>query len=399
MAHHRKIKLAIAGTTGLPACYGGFETLAHHLVEQLNDEYDITVYCSSKFYPSSRRKNNYNGARLKYINLNANGYQSIPYDFISLFHALIFSEIIVLLGVSGALLIPFIKLVSRKPIIVNIDGLEWKRAKWKKPVRKFLKWSEFLAVTFSDRVITDNEAIYDYVLEEYGKESTIIEYGADHTSPLPLTNEVLVNYPFLSKAYAFTVCRIEPENNIHIILEAFAENPDQSLVIVGLWTHGQYGKDLREKYGSFPNIHLLDPIYQQSDLNTIRCNCHLYLHGHSAGGTNPSLVEAMHLGLPIIAFDATYNIRTTENQARYFHSKDEMMHHIRTISNQERNELSARMKAIAGRRYRWNLIAGKYRQEIETAAAANYKPIPEFTIPFTTGSASSKTFTYNTETF
>ncbi len=399
MAHHRKIKLAIAGTTGLPACYGGFETLAHHLVEKLIDEYDITVYCSSKFYPAARRKNNYNGARLKYINLNANGYQSIPYDFISLFHALIFSEIIVLLGVSGALLIPFIKLVSRKPIIVNIDGLEWKRAKWKKPIRKFLKWSEAIAVTFADRVITDNEAIYDYVLEEYGKESTIIEYGADHTSPMPLTVEVLTKYPFLSKPYAFTVCRIEPENNIHIILEAFAQNQDQSLVIVGLWTHGHYGKSLREKYDSFPNIHLLDPIYQQAELNIIRSNCHLYLHGHSAGGTNPSLVEAMYLGLPVIAFAVTYNIKTTENQARYFQSPAALMQQVRNITSEERNELGQKMKAIADGRYRWHMIAGKYRQEIETAAAITYRPIPEFTIPFTTGSARSKSFTYNTETF
>jgi hypothetical protein len=89
MAVNRKIKLAIVGTTGLPACYGGFETLTHHLVNQLNDEYRITVYCSSKFYPPAKRIKFYNGARLKYFNLNANGYQSIPYDFISLFHALL----------------------------------------------------------------------------------------------------------------------------------------------------------------------------------------------------------------------------------------------------------------------------------------------------------------------
>lgn len=399
MASTRKIKLAIAGTTGLPACYGGFETLAHHLVNQLNDEYDITVYCSSKFYPPSKRISMFNGARLKYFNLNANGYQSIPYDFISLFHALLFSEIILLLGISGAILIPFIKLISSKPIIVNIDGLEWKRAKWKKPVRKFLKWSESLAVRFADRIITDNEAIYDYVKEEYNKDSTIIEYGADHTAPVKILDTAIQSYPFLTEPYSFTVCRIEPENNIHLILQAFAARPDRILVIVGLWTHGDYGKELREKYRRYTNIHLLDPIYIQEELNILRSNCSWYVHGHSAGGTNPSLVEAMYLGLPVIAFGVSYNKKTTEGKARYFETATELMTILSEMTEQERKEIGSRMKQIAYQRYLWHIISGKYRNEIELSAERNYKPIREFTIPFSTASNSNQTIPNDTETF
>jgi glycosyltransferase involved in cell wall biosynthesis len=399
MAHDRKIKLAIVGTTGLPACYGGFETLAHHLVDQLRDEYEIIVYCSSKFYPPSKRIKFFNGARLKYFNLNANGYQSIPYDFLSLLHALFFSEAIIMLGVSGALLIPFIKLFSRKPLIVNIDGLEWKRAKWKKPVRKFLKWSESIAVRFSDNVITDNVAIYYYVKEEYGRESVVIEYGADHTSPIPVTPEAIEKYPFITSPYSFTVCRIEPENNIHVILEAFAANKEKTLVIVGLWTHGEYGHSLKEKYSGYENIHLIDPIYEQKELNILRSNCSYYVHGHSAGGTNPSLVEAMYLGLPVIAFGVSYNRETTEGKAKYFDNGNELINILSSITEQERIHIAGEMKSIAIRRYLWHIIAGKYREQIETAAAINYKPIPELSLQFTTGSMSSYYELNETETF
>lgn len=398
MANDRKIKLAIAGTTGLPSCYGGFETLAHHLVNHLKDEYEITVYCSTKFYPPSKRSKTYNGARLKYINLNANGYQSIPYDFLSLLHALIFSEAILLLGVSGAMLIPLIKLISKKPIIVNIDGLEWKRPKWKTLVRKFLKWSESLAVRFADCVVTDNVAIYDYVKKEYNKESVVIEYGADHVSYVPLTKESMKKYPFLCKPYAFTVCRIEPENNIHMILEAFAAHPDKTLVIVGLWNHGSYGKKLFEKYHAYPNIHLLDPIYEQRELNSIRSNCSFYVHGHSAGGTNPSLVEAMFLRLPVIAFGISYNKETTGSKAKYFRNGEELISILSSITDEERKKTAAAMKEIAVARYQWLRISSRYREQIEAATLKNYTPVPIMT-SFTTGSASHSYHIHTAETY
>lgn len=399
MAVDRKIRLAIVGTTGLPACYGGFETLAHHLVNNLNDEYQITVYCSSKFYPPSKRMKFYNGARLKFINLNANGYQSIPYDFFSLIHALLFSEIIVLLGISGALLIPFIKLVSRKPILVNIDGLEWKRAKWKKPVRKFLKWSESIAVNFSDSVITDNVAIHDYVMQEYQKESVVIEYGSDHVGAVELSEDARKKYPFLEKPYAFTVCRIEPENNIHIILEAFAAHPEKSLVIIGLWTHGIYGQRLKETYSNYSNIHLMDPVYEQRELNIIRSNCSFYIHGHSAGGTNPSLVEAMYLGLPVIGFDVVYNRETTEGNAKYFRSAADIIQILNSTRESERQTMALAMREIATRRYLWHVISGKYREQIELASGKIITPLPEISIPFHTGSISGKYKLNEIETF
>ena len=120
-------KLAIIGTVGLPAKYGGFETLAQQLVLQLDKQFEITVYCSGKTYTKENRPGEWQGARLRYLPLKANGVQSILYDFLSMLHAIIFCDVLLVLGVSGCLFLPFIKMFSKKRVIVNVDGLEWRR--------------------------------------------------------------------------------------------------------------------------------------------------------------------------------------------------------------------------------------------------------------------------------
>jgi hypothetical protein len=123
-------KIAIIGTVGLPANYGGFETLTEHLIEDLGQKHTITVYCSGKKYPASARKATYKGANLRYIPLDANGIQSIPYDSISILHALFYADVLLILGVAGAWILPFVRWFTNKKIIISIDGIEWKRDKW-----------------------------------------------------------------------------------------------------------------------------------------------------------------------------------------------------------------------------------------------------------------------------
>lgn len=357
-----KTRIAIIGTTGLPARYGGFETLAEHLVSSLAEEFDITVYCSSKYFgKKGKRQETYKGARLHYINLNANGYQSIPYDFLSMIHAVKNNDVLLVLGVSGALLLPFLKLFTKKPILVNIDGQEWKREKWNWIAKKILGVSEKLAVAFADQVIADNKVIQNYVEREYRRENTLlIEYGGDHVQHLPLRAETKIKYPFLQQPYAFNVSRIEPENNIHMILDAFSRCPERNLVIVGLWNHGQYGMDLKKRYSGYPNIFLLDPIYDQNALNEIRANADVYVHGHSAGGTNPGLVEAMCLGLPVISFGVSYNRETTNHRARYFSNKEELLTIIQEMSPAEKKTIGREMKQYGLRKYTWQRITSLY---------------------------------------
>lgn len=353
-------KVAIIGTAGVPACYGGFETLTHQLVNQLNEEFNLYVYCSTKFYRKEDRVKYWNKARLFYVPLNANGAQSIVYDILTIIHALFYADALIVLGVSGGIMIPFIKLFSKKKIIVNIDGLEWKREKWNLPIRKFLKFSEYLAVKFSDADITDNAAIKKYTAINYKTLSYLIEYGADHTKRVAYESEDLEKYPFLKQEYAFKVCRIEPENNIHVVLEAFSRLPEHLLVMVGNWNVSEYGKALKSKYAHYPNILLFDPIYHQRSIDLLRSNCKVYIHGHSAGGTNPSLVEAMYLGNAVIAFDVSYNVATTENKALYFNDLYELIDILTALDDEELIQNARTMKEIADRRYTWKEIATKY---------------------------------------
>jgi glycosyltransferase involved in cell wall biosynthesis len=353
-------KVAIIGTAGVPARYGGFETLAHQLVTNLNNEFELHVYCSNTYYKKEERVKYWNKARLFYVPLNANGMQSIFYDIVTIIHALFYADALIVLGVSGGIMIPFIKLFTNKKIIVNIDGLEWKRDKWNYFIRKYLKLSEFLAVKFSDADITDNAAIKKYTAFNYKTLSYLIEYGADHTQRVEIEEEDFIKYPFLGNSYAFKVCRIEPENNVHIVISAFAQMPEHKLVMVGNWNASEYGKQLKEKYQNTANILLLDPIYHQRTIDLLRSNCLMYVHGHSAGGTNPSLVEAMFLGNAVIAFNVSYNIATTENKAVYFKDEAELIALITQLTKEQIKANAVRMKEIADRRYTWREIASKY---------------------------------------
>lgn len=355
-----KKTVAIIGTNGLPGRYGGWDQLLNHLTIQLRDRFCFVVYTSS--YNAEKGVKEVNGARLKIIKLKANGVQSIPYDIVSMIHAVFICDVLLILGTSGCIFLPVIKLFGKK-IILNPDGAEWKRGKWGKPAQWFLKVSEKFGVKYSDIVITDNKIIQDYVFSTYGRKSELIEYGGDNANYVPVGEETLKKYGIEKNKYAFKVCRIEPENNIDMILEAFKAS-QLKLILIGNWNFSAYGKNLREKYKEFENLLLLDPIYDQQQLDELRGNCGLYIHGHSVGGTNPSLVEAMNLGLFCVVYNVNYNIETTENCAIYFNSKEELQ---KTLTSYSENKIDTeyyknKMHTIAKRRYLWQIITEKYAQ-------------------------------------
>jgi len=347
-------RISIIGTVGVPACYGGFETLVENLIN--STETDFTVYCSSKSYTD--KLESYKGAKLVYIPLRANGIQSVLYDIASFIHSLYSRpDVVLILGVSGCVFLPLYKLFSNAKVITNIDGIEWRRDKWKGLAKWFLKFSERMAIKYSDEIIADNQAIKEYVEEEYSINCHVIAYGGDHAVSAELSSVEKFNLPV---EYSFSVCRIEPENNVHIILEAFSKLPDSSLVIVGNWDNSEYGRALKDKYGDYQHIRLLDPIYDLGQLATLRSKAKFYLHGHSAGGTNPSLVEAMHFTCPVIAFDCNFNRYTTNNKAMYFKTSDQLLSLIKNITVEEANNVSDNMKEIARERYTWEIIANQY---------------------------------------
>lgn len=303
------------------------------------------------------RMPSYKGARLKYVPFHANGLQSVPYDIVSMMRAIRGYDTVLILGVSGCIFLPVLRLFSRSKLVVNIDGLEHRRDKWGKTARAFLKYSEKIAVKYADVIIADNKGIQDYVKEEYGKDAALIAYGGDHVvreMESQFEQDVLNRFALSSKDYAITVCRIEPENNCHHTLEAFSKT-DKKLVFIGNWNRCEYGRALKEKYSKFPNIIIQDPIYDIDILYALRKNAGLYIHGHRAGGTNPSLVEAMFFGCPILCYDVVYNRASTQDKAYYWANVDEL------IDLLQHSSLNGDiMKVIAEKEYTWKNITSQY---------------------------------------
>lgn len=347
-------RVAIIGTQGVPACYGGFESLVENIIECGNN-IQYTVFCSSK--DMTTKIISYKGAQLKYIPLRANGIQSIPYDILSLCRSVRGYDTILILGVSGCIFLPIFRLFSRAKVVTNIDGLEHRRAKWGALARWFLRLSEKLAVKFSDIIVADNKGIADYVKEQYGIDAEMIAYGGDHvirTVDKVRESDILKQYDVEKFGYSFSLCRIEPENNCHIILEAAAKSGCR-LIFVGNWDRCEYSRNLKVQYSQYPNITIANPVYNLDTLFVLRSCASRYIHGHSAGGTNPSLVEAMFFGREILAYDVVYNRETTLNNALYFNDVQSLV----DLLNQKQEANNSLLK-IAEQLYTWDSIRLKY---------------------------------------
>ena len=316
------------------------------------------IYCSTKAYPKQERVKTYKGHRLIYVPLNANGYQAVIYDNICTIHAWFTCSCLLSLGTAAGLSYSFLRWFKKSFFIVNLDGLDHKREKWSKYQKTFMSFTRKLAVNLADEVISDNAVIKRNIQEEYNIESNLIEYGGDNASKV-FDLKALSKYDLVKGAYFFSVARIEPENNTHLILEAF-ENTKEEIVFIGNWSNSQYGKELLEKYKDKSNYRLFHPIYDATELNLIRSNCKVYIHGHSKGGTNPSLVEAMSLRLAIFAYEVNYNIETTESGCLYFKDSNSLKQLVEEITLEEINTMSLKAEEIAKRRYTWKSITEKY---------------------------------------
>lgn len=356
-SNSKEIKVAVIGTRGVPASYGGFESLVENLLgDNCPSDIRYTVFCSRPDQPEHPA--DYRGAALKYVPLRANGVQSIPYDMLSMARCLSGYDVILVLGVSGCLALPLLRRLTKAQIIVNIDGLEHKRDKWGTTARRILRASERAAVKAADVIVADNEGIAEYVRASYHIEPVVIAYGGDQAVRSltdDATETTLARYGVSRRGYAMGVCRIEPENNCHLVLEAFAAS-DMPLVMVGNWDHSEYSRELRRRYSSSPSLILADAEYDLDRLWALRSNAALYVHGHCAGGTNPSLVEAMHTGVPIAAFDVNYNRFTTGDAAVYFRDAESLRAIIARVASLD----GSRLREIARERYTWREIARQY---------------------------------------
>jgi glycosyltransferase involved in cell wall biosynthesis len=312
------MKIAIIGTRGIPNNYGGFEQLAGFLGQGLVESgCSVTVYCP---HTHPYKEKLYKGVQLVHCN-DAPGWMGAAgqfvYDFNCIRHARRQQyDVVLFLGYTSSSV--WWRFYPQKAVIVyNMDGLEWKRGKYSKPVKRFLQYAEKLAIRHSDYFIADSPAIETYLRENFGTKSCYIPYGAVAAGG---DETVFGEFGLKKKEYCMLLARMEPENNVHMVLTGFCSSSTAMPILVVGNTGNVYGKKIKQQFGQDKRVCFAGPLYDAAALHSLRGNCFLYFHGHSVGGTNPSLLEAMANGALIAAHDNEFNRAVLQEDAYYFSS-------------------------------------------------------------------------------
>jgi glycosyltransferase involved in cell wall biosynthesis len=250
-----------------------------------------------------------------------------------------------------------------------MDGLEWKRTKYSKPVQRVLKFAEKLAVKSSDYLVADSIGIQKYLQNKYQKKSTYIAYGA-HQFLNPEV-EILENYNVQPNQYNMILARLEPENNIETILDGIVLSQTETPILVIGNHETQFGIYLKEKFKNTTAIRFLGAVYNMHHLDNLRYYANIYFHGHSVGGTNPSLLEAMASKALIVANDNDFNKAILKANAYYFSTADDVKNlTLRIKKNDNLQFIENNFLAIA-QEFNWNLINGQYLQLFEKSISEN----------------------------
>lgn len=366
------MKIAFISTRGIPNNYGGFEQFAEYIsVGLVRRGHEVVVY-SPHFHPY--REPDYKGVRIKHIyspeKWIGSSVGSFFYDFLSLRDALKKEKFDIIYEAGYTSIVPAyiwfnVKRIKYPLFTTNMDGLEYKRTKFNRWVQKFVFWEERMAVKHSHFLIADNMGIHDYYKEKYGKESKFLAYGADIHEDYD--EDILKEFGLEADGYFIVVARLEPENNLFMAIEGYlasGQYDKRPLVIVGK-TNTPYGKHLVERYGDDRNIRFVGGIYDFRKLNSIRHYSYAYFHGHSVGGTNPSLLEAMASGCFILAHDNIFNRAVLGENALYYGSTDaamEMLDGIDQAVSAYKKEYTGRNLEVIRRDYSWEKLVDEHEE-------------------------------------
>jgi glycosyltransferase involved in cell wall biosynthesis len=367
------MKIAILGTRGIPNNYGGFEQCAEYLSIGLAQKgHDVTVY-SPHFHPY--KENVYKGIKiikkLSPENLFGNSASNFFYDYLCFKDATGKDfDIILELGLITASLSIIFCSHKGKIVVTNLDGLEWKRAKWSKLVQKLTKQLEKYGVKHSDYLIADNVGILQYIKKEYHLESEFIAYGA--VDVLPPVDTCLNNYGITKDNYFLSIARLEPENNLEMMFDAYISSKSQiPYYVVGNHTT-PYGDLLKDKYRN-KGIVFLGGIFNKMHLDNIRYYSKLYIHGHSVGGTNPALLEAMAAKTLILAHGNIFNRSVLGENAFYFLSSDELSKLFTEDLELKKAEFITNNLNKIDKIYRWSVVVDQYESYFESILKASKK--------------------------
>jgi glycosyltransferase involved in cell wall biosynthesis len=365
------MRIAILGTRGIPNHYGGFEQCAEFLALGLVERgFEVIVY-NSHNHPYQQSEWN----KVQIVHMRDPEYVfgtigQFIYDFNCIRDVRKRKcDIILQLGYTSNSVWGWM-LPKKSVVTTNMDGLEWKRTKFTGRVQKFLLYAEKCAVVYSDHLISDSIGIKKYIQGKYAKDSTYIPYGANvftKYNPMALDEYFLIPY-----TYDLLIARLEPENSIEIILDGVAKaDHNRPFLVIG--NHcTKYGEYLKAKYKSCKSIKFLGGIYNINKLNNLRYFSNLYFHGHTVGGTNPSLLEAMASGSLLSANDNEFNRHILGDDALYFTNADQVYEQLRTVSKSDsiyQKLVSNNTDKIANI-YTWEKIVDQYEAHFRSIRGA-----------------------------
>jgi hypothetical protein len=356
-----EMKIGIIGTRGIPNNYGGFEQCAEYLsLGLVGKGHDVTVYSSHKHSYSDTLWKNVHIIHRFDPEYKLGTLGQFIYDLNCILDTRKKKyDIILQLGYTSSSIWGWL-LPGSSIITTNMDGLEWKRTKFSKPVQLFLRFAEYLGVFFSDHLISDSLGIQQYILNKYKKDSVFIPYGA---FPMKSPDQnILKEFSVEPYRYFILIARIEPENSLEIIIDGIIKSGTKIPILIIGNPSNKYGKYLVTKYKKWPGIKFQGSIYDINKLNNLRHYSTMYFHGHTVGGTNPSLLEAMASESLICANDNVFNRHILDEDAYYFRTSGDISKLLNDISfgtDHHQNMVERNIVKIK-EKYNWEEIVNLY---------------------------------------
>jgi len=350
------IKVAFMGTRGAPALYGGFETAVEEIGSRLAARgFDVTVYCRNP----GQRITEYQGMHL--VNLPAVKHrmaETLSHTALSSVHAIIKDkpDVCFLLNAGNAPFLGPLKLAGI-PTALHLDGLESKREKWRGLGAKYYRWAERSSVRNAKVLISDAQAIADHVRHDYGRDSEVIAYGAAVISP---PSDRLHEVNLTPGEYHLIVARLEPENHVLEAVVGYTRGKEvKPLIVVGSAPYSDwYIQKVKEAADS--RTRFLGAMYDQELLDQLYAHAATYTHGHSVGGTNPSLLRAMGAAAPVLAFDCEFNREVTDNTALFWENADDYSTLMNTLNEYDLANIGIQLQQRVAASYQWDAITDQY---------------------------------------
>ncbi|CAN5684586.1 DUF1972 domain-containing protein [soil metagenome] len=351
------MKLVIVGSRGIPASYGGFETFAEEIAVRLQvSGIDVTVICQD----STEKPPQYKNVILLY-SLYSKAKHPVKFYFNSLKIGIKNADLVIVCGVGGAVFYPLLKRKNTL-LITHVDGREELRGKYSALKKLYVRIAQLCTVKFSDHIIADGFAVRRHWMNKYNlpeNKISAIEFGAEILADSGKFVSLKLN--IVPDDYYLVVCRMVPENNLEMIIEGFMKSvSNKKLVLIGD-TSGSFGYSLKKHAST--QIIFAGGIYEKALLQSIRVNCFAYIHGHSVGGTNPSLLEAMAASNICICHDNEFNGETTEGKMRYFKNAAELaveILHVEQLNSGQRIEYAELARKRITEYYNWDRITAEY---------------------------------------